>query len=141
MSKSMESRLRQLVGGLESALVAFSGGVDSSVVAYVAAQELGDRAAAATGISASLPDTELVGIRALCLGQLTLADSLFTHLVSVARRASLTHRVAIARFWLTHVHALQGNLGAARTSLSEIGALSAPRRFLANLWPSWASPC
>jgi DNA-binding SARP family transcriptional activator len=78
------------------------------------------------------------GIRALCLGLHTLAHSLFSHLVSSARGATLTQRIAIARFWLMHVQAYQGNLEAARTSLAEIGALSAQRRFLAKLWPSWA---
>ncbi|MBO9540676.1 hypothetical protein J7643_08800 [bacterium] len=79
------------------------------------------------------------GIRALALGQLNLAHSLFKHLVSDARRSSLHHRLAIARFWQMHVLAHQGNLEAAQANLAEIRALSAPKRFLANLWPSWAS--
>lgn len=52
-------RLREIVRGYQSAITAFSAGVDSTLVAVVAQQELGDRALAATAVSASLAPTEL----------------------------------------------------------------------------------
>ena len=50
-----EQRLRDLVRGYDSLIVAFSGGADSAYLAYVAHSELGDRALAVTGDSASYP--------------------------------------------------------------------------------------
>ncbi|HTG16309.1 MAG TPA: ATP-dependent sacrificial sulfur transferase LarE [Blastocatellia bacterium] len=50
-----EQRLRELVRGYDSLIVAFSGGADSAYLAYVAHSELGDRALAVTGDSASYP--------------------------------------------------------------------------------------
>jgi uncharacterized protein len=50
-----EAELRQLLRGFGSALIAFSGGVDSAYLAYVASLELGERALAVTGDSASYP--------------------------------------------------------------------------------------
>ena len=52
---SKESKLRELLRSFGSVVVAFSGGVDSAYLAYVANEELGERALAATGDSASYP--------------------------------------------------------------------------------------
>ncbi len=50
-----EAELRRLIRGFGSALIAFSGGVNSAYLAYVASEELGERALAVTGDSASYP--------------------------------------------------------------------------------------
>lgn len=55
ISASKEAELRGLLRSYGSVVVAFSGGVDSAYLAYVANQELGSRALAATGDSASYP--------------------------------------------------------------------------------------
>lgn len=50
-----ERRLRALLRSYGSAVIAFSGGTDSAYLAYVAHAEMGDRAIAVTGDSASYP--------------------------------------------------------------------------------------
>jgi pyridinium-3,5-biscarboxylic acid mononucleotide sulfurtransferase len=54
-----ERRLRSSLRSLDSAVVAFSGGVDSAVVLAAAVRELGSRALAVTGSSASIARSEV----------------------------------------------------------------------------------
>jgi uncharacterized protein len=58
----MDAKLEALQGiikSMDSAIVAFSAGVDSTFVAAVAADVLGDRALAVTGVSPSIPASEV----------------------------------------------------------------------------------
>ena len=55
VSAQKERKLRELIRSFNSVIVAFSGGVDSAYLAYLASEELGTRALAVTGDSASYP--------------------------------------------------------------------------------------
>ena len=64
-TRAKYDELRRVVGEMDSAVVAFSAGVDSTFVAAVAADVLGGRALAVTGVSPSIPASEIEEAKAL----------------------------------------------------------------------------
>ena len=57
--QSKLSHLRRVIGEMPSAIIAFSGGVDSTFVTAVAHDVLGERSLAVTGVSPSVPPSEV----------------------------------------------------------------------------------
>jgi uncharacterized protein len=94
--------LRAMIRGYASAITAFSAGVDSTLVAVVAQQELGDRALAATAVSASLAPTELEDAIHLAKSLRLNHRLVYTHEVEDTRYA--TNPVDRCYFCKTHLY-------------------------------------
>ncbi|HLA19662.1 MAG TPA: TIGR00268 family protein, partial [Dehalococcoidia bacterium] len=71
MTDALATRLADLeraIAGMGSVIVAYSGGVDSTFAAAVARDVLGERALAVTGVSPSVPLSEVEEAKALARG-------------------------------------------------------------------------
>lgn len=165
-----QAALLQLFAQMPSCLVAFSGGVDSAVAAAAAFKALGERACAATGVSASLAEGELeaaqklaaeIGIRHEVVNTAEMADPRYLENPSnrcyFCKTELYTQLEPLARKWGFAVLANGANaddLGdyrpglqaaqefAVRSPLAEAGLTKADVRELAQAWnlACWDKP-
>src|SRR5215467_12201393 len=102
MSAMGLDHLRSVIRDYGSAITAFSAGVDSTLVAVVAQQELGDRALAATAVSASLAPSELRD--AVALAELLGLRHRLVHTSEVEDERYASNPVDRCYFCKTHLY-------------------------------------